>query len=151
MIFQFIIVIFGLCLFEIISSIDNAIINAHVLKTLPDRFRRIFLVWGLLIAVFIVRGILPFIIVWIANPGLSFGELFSFIFSQNPAIEQAVETSKPLLMLGGGIYLFFVFLACSWKKRKWHFWSKLLFPGNRFGFTPSLQLFLPPLFIFLCR
>jgi hypothetical protein len=32
---HFLIVIFGLALFEIITSIDNAVVNAHVLKTLP--------------------------------------------------------------------------------------------------------------------
>jgi hypothetical protein len=45
------IIIIGLALFEIISSIDNAIINANVLKTLPEKFRKFFLFWGLLIAV----------------------------------------------------------------------------------------------------
>jgi len=35
----------GLCLFETISSIDNAIINAEVLGTMGERARRWFLVW----------------------------------------------------------------------------------------------------------
>ncbi len=43
-----IVIILGLIVFEVISSVDNAIVNAHVLKTLPDKFRKIFLVWGLL-------------------------------------------------------------------------------------------------------
>ncbi len=118
MVLEFIIVIFGLCLFEIISSVDNAIINAHILKTLPERFRRIFLVWGLLVAVFVVRGILPFIIVWIANPGLSILELIRFVFSQSNDINEALEASKPLLLLGGGIYLFFVFLGWLFLEEK---------------------------------
>ncbi|MDD5109814.1 MAG: DUF475 domain-containing protein [Patescibacteria group bacterium] len=109
---QFLIVILGLCLFEVISSVDNAIINAHVLKTMPERFRKIFLVWGLLIAVFIVRGVLPFIIVWIANPALSLWQVITFTFSQNSEIEKYVEHSKPLLLLGGGVYL--VFVCLSW-------------------------------------
>jgi len=55
--FEFLIVIFGLALFETISSIDNAIVNAHVLKTMPEKYRRIFLIWGLLFAVVLVRGL----------------------------------------------------------------------------------------------
>lgn len=110
MIFEFVIIIIGLILFEVISSVDNAIINAHVLKTLPERFRKIFLVWGLLIAVFVVRGILPFIIVWFANPSLSFIDVITFTFSGSSEITEYVEKSKPLLLLGGGVYLFFVFL-----------------------------------------
>jgi hypothetical protein len=108
---SFLIVLVGLCLFEIISSIDNAVINAHVLKTLPERFRKIFLFWGILFAVFVVRGILPFIIVWIANPELSFYQIITFVFTNNKEIEGYVNESKPLLLLGGGMYLFLVFLA----------------------------------------
>lgn len=33
----------GLCLFEAISSIDNAIINAEVLGTMQPRYRKWFL------------------------------------------------------------------------------------------------------------
>lgn len=115
---HFLVVILGLCLFEVISSIDNAIINAHVLKTLPERFRRIFLVWGLILAVFVVRGILPFVIVWIANPALSLWQVITFTFSSNPEIESLVEVTKPLLLLGGGVYLIFVFLGWLFLEEK---------------------------------
>jgi len=36
MLIVFLITIFGLALFEIISSIDNTFINDYVLKTLPE-------------------------------------------------------------------------------------------------------------------
>jgi hypothetical protein len=49
----------GLCLFETISSIDNAIINAEVLSGMGKKSRRWFLTWGIFIAVFAVRGLLP--------------------------------------------------------------------------------------------
>src|SRR3989344_1493241 len=116
--FTFIITLFGLALFEIISSVDNAVINASVLKTLPEKYRRIFLFWGILFAVFMVRGLLPFVIVWIANPALSLFEIFSFVFQNNPEIEHAVEQSKALLLLGGGMYLFFVFLGWLFLEEK---------------------------------
>ena len=115
---QTLIVVLGLSLFEIISSVDNAIINAHVLKTLPVRFRKIFLFWGLLLAVFVVRGLLPFLIVWLANPGLSLGELWTVVFSKDSNIEHSLEQSKPLLLLGGGVYLFFVFLSWLFLEEK---------------------------------
>jgi uncharacterized protein len=57
-IIHFLTIILGLALFEIITSIDNAVVNAHVLRTLPEKYRKIFLVWGILFAVFIVRGLL---------------------------------------------------------------------------------------------
>jgi len=118
MVFSIVIVILGLCLFEVISSIDNAVVNAHVLKTMPEKYRKIFLVWGLLFAVFIVRGVLPFIIVWIANPDLGIWQVITGTFSGNLAIREYLEQSKPLLLLGGGIYLFFVFLSWLFLEEK---------------------------------
>ena len=117
-IFEFLIVVLGLCLFEIISSVDNAIINASVLKTLPEKFRKFFLFWGLIIAVFAVRGVLPFLIVWLANPALSFPEVISFVFNPTPEIEGYVEKSRALLLLAGGVYLFFVFLGWMFLEEK---------------------------------
>ena len=116
--FELIIIIFGLVLFEVISSVDNAIINAHVLKTVPERFRKIFLVWGLLLAVFLVRGVLPFLIIWMAAPGLNFGEIWHLAFSKTGEIEGFLEASKPLLLLGGGVYLFLVFLGWLFLEEK---------------------------------
>ncbi|MFA6514238.1 MAG: DUF475 domain-containing protein [Patescibacteria group bacterium] len=118
MFFSVLVVIIGLCLFEIISSVDNAVVNAHVLKTMPDKYRKIFLFWGLLFAVFVVRGILPFIIVWIANPDLGIWQVITATFSNSPEIKEYLEKSKPLLLIGGGIYLFFVFLAWMFLEEK---------------------------------
>lgn len=115
---QILIIIFGLCLFEVISSVDNAIINAHVLKTLPEKFKKFFLFWGLIIAVFAVRGVLPFVIVWLANPALSFVEVISFVFHPTAEIESYVEKSQSLLLLAGGVYLFMVFLGWLFTEEK---------------------------------
>ncbi|MBM3200202.1 DUF475 domain-containing protein [Candidatus Woesearchaeota archaeon] len=71
-----IITVLGLCLFETISSIDNAIINAEVLSTMKAKARKWFLLRGMLIAVFLLRGLLPWAIVWATTPSLgghSFG------------------------------------------------------------------------------
>jgi uncharacterized protein len=65
-----ILIVLGLALFESITSIDNAIINAEVLQGMKLRARRWFLTWGIFIAVFVVRGVLPWLIVWVMTPGL---------------------------------------------------------------------------------
>lgn len=116
--FSAIIVIVGLIVFEVISSIDNAIVNAHVLKTLPEKQKKFFLFWGILIAVFLVRGLLPFLIVWLVNPSLSLIEVFHFAFSGDARITEYVEKSKPILLLGGGVYLYFVALAWLFLEEK---------------------------------
>jgi hypothetical protein len=113
-------IITGLCLFEIISSIDNAIINAEVLSTMGQRARRWFLVWGILIAVFVIRGLLPWLIIWAVNPTLGpLGALLA-TFSSNPEVIAAVEASAPILLAGGGIFLVFLFLHWLFLEEK-HF------------------------------
>ncbi|MBI4407769.1 MAG: DUF475 domain-containing protein [Candidatus Kerfeldbacteria bacterium] len=108
-IFSIVVIVLGLVLFEIISSIDNAIINAEVLGTMGARARRWFLIWGLFIAVFLVRGLLPFLIVWATTPEL--GPVGSMLatFSSDPKVLEAVESSAPILLIGGGIFLVFLF------------------------------------------
>ena len=104
--------IFGLALFETVSSIDNAIINAEVLSTMSQKARRWFLVWGLLIAVFLVRGLLPWLIVWIATPGIGPIEALVASFSGDRHVMEAIEASAPLLLSAGGTFLLFLF--CHW-------------------------------------
>jgi hypothetical protein len=107
--FSILITIFGLCLFEIISSIDNAIVNAEVLSTMSKRGRKWFLLWGLLIAVFLIRGLLPWLIVWFATPGLGPIQALTATFSGDPNVLKAVEHSAPILLAGGGTFLIFLF------------------------------------------
>lgn len=100
----------GLTLFEIIISVDNAIINAEVLSTMSRKARRWFLLWGILIAVFLARGLLPWIILWASNPSLGFLGSFTASFSSDPNVIEAVEKSAPVLLIGGGTFLLLLFL-----------------------------------------
>ena len=102
--------VIGLCIFETISSIDNAIINAQVLSTMGAKMRRWFLVWGLLLAVFVVRGILPWLIVWLASPGFGPIEALTATFSSDESVKAAMERSTPILLSGGGVFLVLLFL-----------------------------------------
>lgn len=101
--------ILGLSLFEIITSIDNAIINAEVLRGMSQKARRWFLLWGIIFAVFVVRGLLPLLIVWIANPQIGIVGVFFAAFSNDPKIVAAIEATSPLLLLAGGVFLVFLF------------------------------------------
>ncbi len=110
MFFSAIITILGLSLFETISSVDNAIINAEVLSTMGARAKRWFLTWGMLVAVFIVRGILPFIIIWAFNPALSVFQVLSATWSSDPLVQESIHKSAPILLIAGGVFLLFLFL-----------------------------------------
>ena len=101
--FSIALIIFGLALFEIIISVDNAIINAEVLSTMSKKGRKWFLLWGILIAVFLVRGLLPWVIVWASNPSLGFLGSFTASFSSDPNVAKVIEESAPILLIGGEI------------------------------------------------
>ncbi|CAN5152858.1 DUF475 domain-containing protein [soil metagenome] len=104
-----ILTIVGLCIFEIISSVDNAIINAEVLATMKPKARKWFLVWGLLFAVFVMRGLLPWAIIWATSPQLGPIGALTATFSGDPKVHQAIESSSPILLAGGGVFLVFLF------------------------------------------
>jgi uncharacterized protein len=152
MLLNILIVIVGLCVFEIITSVDNAIINAHVLKTMSQRYRRIFLFWGILFAVFVVRGILPFVIVWLANPTLSLGSVITLAFSQSPQIAEYANQSKALLMVGGGVYLILIFL--SWlflEEKKYAFFLEKFIHKQFIWFYALSSIFLTAIVYFCLK
>lgn len=99
----------GLSLFEIVSSVDNAIINAEVLSTMQKKARRWFLLWGLLLAVFVVRGLLPLLIVWATVPGLGLVGAFTATITNDPHVIKAIEASSPILLIAGGTFMIFLF------------------------------------------
>lgn len=110
MIFSAIFTILGLSVFEAISSIDNAVINAEVLSTMGKKARKWFLLWGFLIAVVVVRGVLPFAIVWAFNPTLHITQVLSAAWSSDPIVHESIIKSSPILLVAGGVFLLFLFL-----------------------------------------
>ncbi len=108
--FSIILTILGLGLFETVSSVDNAVINAEVLGTMSPKGRRWFLIWGMIFAVFAIRGILPWLIVWLSTPGLGPVDAITASFSSNPSALAAVEKTAPLLLMAGGTFLIFLFV-----------------------------------------
>jgi hypothetical protein len=105
-----VLVVVGLITFETVASIDNAIINADILSAMGIWARRWFLTWGVIIAVFGIRGVLPWFIIWFSIPSLGpIGALTAIIFDDSIAVE-AIETNAPFFLLAGGIFMIFLFL-----------------------------------------
>lgn len=118
--FTMLFTIIGLAAFEVVSSIDNAVINAEVLQTMSPRGRKWFLLWGMLFAVVAVRGLLPWLIVWGVMPDLGpVGALMSTM-SSDPLVLLAVEKAAPVLFAGGGTFLLFLFFHWLFLEEK-HF------------------------------
>lgn len=141
--FSIIIIVVGLCLFEVISSIDNAIINAEVLSTMQARARRWFLLWGIIIAVFLIRGLLPWLIVWLATPGLGPLEAITATFSSDAKVIEAVEKSAPMLLIGGGVFLIFLFFHWLFLESKnFGLWGEKFFYKNGVWFYSVISIIL---------
>lgn len=117
-IFSMILTILGLSVFETVSSIDNAIINAEVLSTMQEKARKWFLLWGLLFAVFLVRGLLPWLIVWVTLDDIGPIGALTATFSNDPVIKETIEKSAPVLLIGGGVFLIFLFIHWLFVEKK---------------------------------
>ncbi len=141
--FSIILIVAGLCLFEVVSSIDNAIINAEVLSTMQAKARRWFLLYGILIAVFLIRGLLPWLIVWLATPGLGPIEALTATFSSDPKVLEAVEKSAPMLLIGGGVFLIFLFFHWLFLESKnFGLWGERFFYRNGVWFYSVVSVLL---------
>lgn len=118
MIISTVITIIGLMVLEVVQGVDNAIVNAHMLKTMSERARKWFLFWGILTAVFLVRGLLPLIIVWITTPGLSFLSATRATFGGDEVAHAAMEANSYILLVGGGMFLLLLYLHWLFLEKK---------------------------------
>ncbi len=121
-----VLVVVGLVAFETVASIDNAIINADILSTMKAWARRWFLTWGIIIAVFGIRGVLPWLIIWFSTPSLGPIGALTATFSDDATAAAAIETSAPFLLLAGGIFMIFLFLHWLMAEEK-----NCIVPGER--------------------
>lgn len=111
--FAIFLTLLGLIIFEIVSSIDNAVVNADVLSTMKSRrAKRFFLTWGILFAVFVVRGFLPSLIVFMADPSIGIFGALEAIWKTDSGVTAAVEAVTPVIMMAGGMFL--VLLWAHW-------------------------------------
>ena len=104
-----ILTVLGLSVFEIITSIDNAVINAEVLSGMGKQARKFFLTWGIFFSVFLMRGVLPFLILFFASPQLGVLGTITAAFSNDPNVAKTIQESSHVLLIAGGVFLIFLF------------------------------------------
>lgn len=96
-----------LAVLEVSLSFDNAVINASVLRDMSEVWRRRFLTWGILIAVFGMRLIFPLIIVAVVAQVGPLEALRIAVF--NPDEYARIMLSSHLALAGfGGAFLMMV-------------------------------------------
>ena len=98
-----------LAVLEVSLSFDNAVVNATVLKDMDEKWRKRFITWGMLIAVFGMRIVFPLLIVTITA---SIGPIDAVMMAINqPEEYEAAVTAAHYAIAGfGGAFLFMVFL-----------------------------------------
>jgi hypothetical protein len=72
----------------------------------------------MIFAVFMVRGLLPWVIIWATNPTLGPWEAFMASFSGDPHVVESIEKSAPILLMGGGVFLVFLFFHWLFMEEK---------------------------------
>lgn len=114
-----------LSVLELSLSFDNAVINATILATMALVWRRRFLLWGMLIAVFGVRFVFPILIVYFST---SMGIIDSFNLAvKNPdEYEKIIESSHHIIMSFGGMFLLMLFLKFIFDEKKDTHWVKYI-------------------------
>lgn len=98
-----------LILMEVSLSFDNAVVNAAVLKNMDAKWQRRFLTWGMVIAVFGVRFILPLVIVAFAT-GIAVWDVTKMAWYQPEEYSRHVLASHVQIGAFGGMFLLMVFL-----------------------------------------
>jgi len=113
-----IIIIVGLIVFEVVSSVDNAIVNANILKTMGVTWRKRFLTVGVIISVFLVRFLLPLLIFYISVPNLTLGGVLGNFTGANTAAAEAIEVQKPIVLMFGAIFLLYLYMHWLFLEKK---------------------------------
>jgi hypothetical protein len=110
-----------LTLLEITFSFDNAVINSRILVTLSKFWQTLFLTVGIVLAVFVVRFLVPILIVAI-TAGLGFGEVIHLAVSDPQTYAEELHSAAHIIDAFGGTFLLLVgasFFIDAGKKSHW--------------------------------
>lgn len=110
-----------LSILEISLSFDNAVVNASVLSSMDEVWRKRFLTWGILIAVFGARLLIPILIVSI-TAGLSPLAVFHAAFFDTAEYAKLIEHIHIYVSGFGSAFLGMVFLKFFFDENKESHW-----------------------------
>lgn len=128
-----------LTVLETSLSFDNAVVNAAVLNNWNEVWRRRFLLWGMLIAVFGMRLVFPLLIVGVVG---DMGPLQALDLALNAPKEYAriISSAHHQIAAFGGTFLMMVFLKFFVDRHKTEHWLAVLEkPLTRFGKMEAIE------------
>ena len=110
-----------LSILEISLSFDNAVVNASVLSSMDEVWRKRFLTWGILIAVFGARLVIPILIVSI-TAGMNTIAVFNAAFFDTVTYAHLIENIHIYVSGFGSAFLGMVFLKFFFDESKENHW-----------------------------
>lgn len=131
-----------LSVLEVSLSFDNAVVNAAVLRDMEPIWRRRFLTWGMIVAVFGMRLVFPLVIVAIAASISPWGAI-TLAIDDPEQYRHIIEGAHTGIMGFGGAFLLLVGLKFFFDADKEHHWIAVLErPLKRFADLEAFEIML---------
>lgn len=110
---------------EVTFSFDNAVINSKVLSRMSELWQKIFLTVGIFIAVFVVRFLLPIVIVMVATQ-LNFGQVVHLALYDADEYGEILYHASPMINAFGGAFLMMIGVTYFINRKKDIHWLGLI-------------------------
>jgi hypothetical protein len=106
-----------LVILEVTFSFDNAVINSKILERMSPLWQRLFLTVGILFAVFIVRFVLPVVIVMISSQ-LGFMQVIDLAMNHPKEYSNTLHEAAPMINAFGGTFLMMIGVSYFMDRKK---------------------------------
>lgn len=138
-----------LIVLEVTLSFDNAVVNAKVLEKMDEKWRRRFINWGIWIAVFGTRIVLPIIIVSLVS-GINIIEVLNLAIYYSPEYAAELDKAHYSIAAFGGSFLMLVALGYFIDERKDIDWlEKIEKVMKKFGSIQSIEIAFVMIFLII--
>lgn len=118
-------IVLVLSVLEVSLSFDNAVVNAMKLEKMNEKWRRRFLTWGIMIAVFGMRFLFPVLVVAIFAQ-LSLLEVTKIALTNATQYAHYLHETHAPIVTFGGTFLMMLFLSYFFDEEKDVHWIKHL-------------------------
>ena len=116
-------IVFVLSVLEISLSFDNAVVNATKLKKMSEKWRKRFLTWGILIAVFGMRFLFPVLVVSLFAK-ISLLQVVNIAFTNSMKYAYYLHQTHAPIVAFGGTFLLMLFFSYFFNDKKDVHWIK---------------------------
>ena len=114
-----------LVVLEVTFSFDNAVINSRVLVRMSPFWQKLFLTVGIFIAVFVVRFLVPIIIVMLTS-GLGFMEVVNLALNDAENYGKTLHDAAPTIDAFGGTFLIMIGISYFMDRKKDIHWLRAI-------------------------